>query len=141
MARVYIAIPGAPDRLTGHVDDEGSVYRSQTGFDDKVGRVDLASGNVYEQRFGPDKKIGHVDLSSGRVYATRLGSDEHVGQVNEDGKMHLHKALAVDDYIGNVDQFVSHAHTAGAMLLLVLPTLEANKPDEVSEDETEENTE
>ncbi len=134
MSNVYLAIPGAPDRLLGHVHDDGKVYRSQAGLDDLIGRVDLATGAVYEQRFGPDKKVGHVDPSSGRAYLTRLGPDTHVGQVNPDGRMYRHQAMAADDYAGNVEQFRSYAHCAGALLLLVLPALEP----ETSAEEVEE---
>lgn len=130
MSNVYLAIPGAPDSLLGHVHDDGAIYRSQAGPDERIGRVDLATGNVYEQRFGPDKKVGHVDLSSGRVYVTHLGPDTHVGQVAMDGRMHFHQALAIDDYAGRVDAFRSHAHTAGGLLLLVMPALQAEEASE-----------
>ena len=139
MTKVYLALSGAPDRLLGHVEDDGRVYRSLVGPDNLIGHVDLATGNIYAQRFGPDKKVGHVDLSSGRVYATHPGPDAHVGQVREDGMMYLHQALATDDYVGHVDSFRSHAHTAGAMLLLVMPALEteAAKPAPEEEENTE----
>lgn len=130
MSNVYLAIPGAPDRLLGHVHDDGKVYRSQAGLDDLVGHVNLTSGAVYEQRFGPDKKVGHADISSGRVYTTRMGPDTHVGQVEADGRMRLHQALAADDYVGRVDECRSYAHAAGALLLLVMPALEAEAPSE-----------
>jgi len=122
--KVYLHVPGAPDRLLGRVDEDGTIYRSQAGPDDEIGHVDLGTGHVYEQHFGPDKKVGHGDLSSGKVYLTRLGPDEHVGQVKADGTMRHHAARAVDDYVARVDQFLSYAHSAGAMLLLVLPALE-----------------
>jgi hypothetical protein len=128
MSNVYLALPGAPDRLLGRVEDDGRVYRSQTGLDDQVGRVDLATGNVYEQRFGPHKKVGHVDLNSGKVYSSRFGPDEHIGQVNDDGRMTCHQTLAVDDYVGKVDEFHGYAHATGGLLLLVLPALEAELP-------------
>ncbi len=128
MSNVYLAIPGAPDRLLGHVHDDGQVYRSQAGLDDLVGHVNLTSGAVYEQRFGPDKKVGHVDLSNGRVYATRLGPDTYVGQVNADGRLRLHEALAVDDYVARVGEFRNYAHAAGALLLLVMPALKVELP-------------
>lgn len=128
MSKVYLAIPGAPDQLLGHVDEAGQVYRSQIGPDNKVGYVNLENGRVYEQRFGPDKQVGHVDLGSGKVYATRLGPDEHVGQVAADGKMRRDQTLAADDYVGKVEPFLSYAHAAGALLLLVLPALEQATP-------------
>ena len=71
-----------------------------------------------------------MDASSGRVYATRLGHDTHEGQVDADGRMRLHQALAADDYVGRVDEFRSYAHAAGALLLLVMPALEAEAPSE-----------
>jgi hypothetical protein len=127
--KVYLHVPGAPDKLLGRVETDGRIYRSQAGPDEEIGHVDLATGNVYEQRFGPDKKVGHGDLSSGKVYVTRFGPDEHVGEVKADGTMRHHAALAADDYVARVDQFLSYAHSTGAMLLLVLPELEP-PPDE-----------
>ncbi len=137
--KVYLAIAGAPDKLLGRIDENGIIYRSQFGPDDEIGHVDLATGDVYEQRFGPDKKVGHVDLNSGKVYATKLGPDEYVGQVREDGRMHRHQSLAADAYVGNVDQFLSRAHSAGAMLLLVLPELESDTSNETFDGEDETN--
>ena len=138
--KVYLAIAGAPDKLLGRINENGKIYRSQFGPDDEIGHVDLVTGDVYEQRFGPDKKVGHVDLSSGKVYASRLGPDEYVGQVREDGRMHRrHQSLAADDYIGNVDQFLSYPHSAGAMLLLVLPELESDTSNETFDGEAETN--
>jgi hypothetical protein len=124
MSKVYLAIPGAPDRLLGHVDEAGRVYRSQIGPDNLVGHVNLETGRIYEQRFGPDKRVGHVDLGSGKVVSTRLGPDEHVGQVAIDGKLRRAQALAMDDYVGRVEPFLSYAHSAGALLLLALPALD-----------------
>ncbi|MEZ4660098.1 MAG: hypothetical protein R2911_21280 [Caldilineaceae bacterium] len=46
------------------------------------------------------------------------------GWVSADGRMHRHRALAPDVYIGQVESFLSFAHSAAAMLLLVLPALE-----------------
>lgn len=137
MTKVYLALSGAPDRLLGRVEADGRVYRSESAFDDQIGHVDLTTGDIYEQRFGPDKKIGHVDLSSGKVYSSRLGPDEHVGQVNDDGRMHLHRSLAGDDYAGSVAQFQSYAHSAGAMLLLVLPAIEPDASGEAPEADVE----
>lgn len=134
MSNVYLALPGAPDRLLGRVEDDGRIYRSRAGLDDLVGHVNLVTGAVYEQRFGPDKKVGHVDLSSGRVYTTHFGPDTHVGQVDADGRMRLHQALAADDYVARVDEFRSYAHAAGALLLLVMPALEVEPPSEPSEE-------
>lgn len=134
MSNVYLAIPGAPDRLLGHVHNDGQVYRSQAGLDDLVGHADLATGAVYQQRFGPDKKVGRVDLSDGRVYVSRLGPDTYVGQVHADGRMRLHQPLGVDDYIARVDEFLSYAHAAAALLLLVMPFLEAEPASESPEE-------
>ncbi len=134
MSNIYLAIPGAPDRLLGHVHDDGQVYRSQAGLDDLIGHVDLATGAVYEQRLGPDKKVGHVNLSDGRVYATKLGPDTHVGQVEADGRIRLHESLAPDDYVARVDEFRSYAHAAGALLLLVMPALVVELPSEPPEE-------
>jgi len=105
------------------------------GPDDHVGHVDLRTGDIYAQRLGPDKEIGHVDLSSGKVYMSRFGPDTHVAQVGEDGRMYVHRAMAVDSYIGNVDPFRSHAHTAAALLLLVLPALEPGAANQAPEDQ------
>ena len=138
MSKVYLAIPGAPDQLLGHVDEGGRIYRSRTGPDAEIGHVDLASGHVYEQRLGPDKKVGHVELSSGKVYASRLGPDEHVGQVAANGRLHRQQVLAPDDYVGKIEPLLSAAHAAGAMLLLVLPALEAQSAEEAADPDEEE---
>ncbi|MFN2169742.1 MAG: hypothetical protein ACK2U9_26210 [Anaerolineae bacterium] len=124
MSEVYLAIPGAPDKLLGHVDHTGKVYRSQVGPDNEIGHVNLETGRIYEQRFGPDKRVGRVDLGSGKVYTTRLGPDDYVGQVGADGKMHRAQTLAADDYVGKIDPFLSYPHAAGGLLLLVLPALQ-----------------
>ena len=125
MSKVYLQVSLAPDRLLGHVKENGNVYRSDTGFDDKIGHVHLKSGKVYARRLGVDKKVGHVDLSNGRVYATKAGPDKYVGRVNADGKIDLDKSLAPDDYVGKVKPFISFAHSAAAMLLLLLPAIES----------------
>jgi len=69
---------------------------------------------------------------------TRLGPDTHVGQVHEDGRMRLHQALAVDDYVGRVEEYRSRAHSAGALLLLVLPALEQDAPSDQPDEGMEE---
>ena len=135
MYRVYLAIPRAFDELLGHVRDDGKVLRSQVGIDDRVGEVDLSTGKVYEERLGPDKQIGRVDLKTGKVYLSRFGPDEYVGRVDNHGHMHRHVSLAPDEYIGKVDPFVSIAHTAAAMLLLVLPAFEEKKLGETTDQE------
>jgi hypothetical protein len=124
MYKVYRANPLALDELLGYVRDDGKVFRTRVGFDDCLGEVDLATGKVYAERFGPDKEIGHVDMKNGKVYLRRLGPDQYVGSVDGHGHMHRHVKMAKDDYIGQVDRFVSYAHSAGAMLLLVLPSFE-----------------
>jgi hypothetical protein len=139
MSKVYLAVSNAPDTLLGRVENDGRVYLDQMGPDDLVGHVDLNSGDIYAQRFGPDKKIGHVDLSSGKVTTSRFGPDAHIAQVGENGRMYVHRAVATDTYIGNVDPFMSHAHTAAALLLLVLPALDQGIAGESSADEEETN--
>jgi hypothetical protein len=126
MIKVYQVIPRGLDVLLGHVDENGKVYRGRIGPDEYLGSVDLATGKVYSSRFGPDKEIGRVDQQSGKVYTSRLGPDDYVGTVDEHGRIHRHVPMAVDETIGKVDRFISFAHSAGAMLLLVLP---ANKVD------------
>lgn len=124
MYKVSLAIPKAPDKQLGYVSDEGKIYRSKVGIDDHIGGVDLASGKVYESRVGLDKLVGYVDLESGKVYLSKFGPDEYIGRVDADGSMHRHVPMGVDHYIGKIDQFLSHAHSAGALLLLVLPAIE-----------------
>ena len=129
MSKVYLALPRAADSYLGSVEENGKIFRHQVGPDKEIGHVDLADGEVFEKRFGPDKRIGRVDAQNGRVYLSRLGPDEYVGQVTPDGKMYRHVSMGADDYIGSVDRFVSYAHSAGALLLLVLPALEEDTED------------
>ena len=133
MSKVYLEVPLAPDRLIGHVKENGDVYRSDAGLDDKIGRVDLDSGRVYSRRLGPDKKVGHVNLENGKVYVSRVGPDDYIGRVKEDGSIRLDRFMGADDYIGRVAPFLSYAHSAAAMLLLVLPAIEAQTGDADSE--------
>jgi len=137
MNKVYLAVPRAPDKMLGNVNEDGKVYRRQVGIDDRIGEVDLSSGKIYSDRFGPDKKIGHVNLENGKVYTSRLGPDEYVGQVDGHGHMHRHESMATDDYIGKIDPFMSYSHSAGAMLLLVLPALEETSADEAVDQQDE----
>ena len=130
MYKVYRAVPRAPDEMLGYVNEDGRVYRSKVGFDEYLGRVDLSSGRVYEERFGPDRETGRVDLKTGRVYLQQFGPDDYVGTVDEKGQLHRHVQLAPDEYIGVVDPFLSYAHSAAAMLLLVLPALDTETEDE-----------
>lgn len=125
MSKVYLEVSLAPDRLIGHIKENGNVYRSDAGLDDKIGHVHLKSGKVYARRLGMDKKIGHVDLDNGRVYATKVGPDQYVGRVQEDGRISIDRSLAPDKYAGKVIPFISNAHSGAAMLLLVLPALES----------------
>lgn len=124
MTRVFLSISMAPDRLLGHVKEDGKIVRSQVGLDDEIGHVDLKNGHIFEQRFGPDRKAGHVNLKDGKVYLSRFGPDKYVGQVTADGRMYFHVPMGRDDYVGRVESFVSYAHSGGALLLLVLPALE-----------------
>lgn len=135
MYKIYRAVPRALDEMLGYVKEDGRVYRSKPGFDEYLGKADLSSGRVYEERFGPDREIGHVDLKTGEVYLGRFGPDEYVGNVDEKGRLHRHVLMAPDEYIGVVDPFPSFAHCAGAMLLLVLPALEAQNEDNSTPDE------
>lgn len=100
MYKVYMAIPRAPDKQLGYVREDGTIYLSKVGLDERLGKVDLASGKIYEERFGPDKYIGQVDLRSGKVYLNRFGPDQYVGNVDEKGHMHKHVSMASDEYTG-----------------------------------------
>ncbi len=124
MSKVYLAVPHAPDRLLGRVKENGDVYRSDAGPDDKIGHVDLTSGKVYARRVGPDKKIGRVDLDRGKVYTAKAGPDKYIGRMEEDGAIYLNRTLAPDDYVGRMNPFISYAHAGAAMLLLLIPTLD-----------------
>jgi hypothetical protein len=130
MYRVYKAVPMGLDEHLGHVNEDGKVYRSKVGLDDHLGTVDLSSGKIYTERFGPNKKIGHVNLKNGKVYLSKFGIDEYVGSMDDHGHMHRHVPMGADEYIGKIDPFVSYAHAAGAMLLLVLPAVEGEEQEE-----------
>jgi hypothetical protein len=135
MYKVHLETSQGHNQLLGHVLDDGKVYRTKVGLDDYVGRVELATGKIYEERFGPDKKVGHVDLENGKVYLTRLGPDQYVGKVDGHGRMHRHVSLTNEELVGKIDQFVSYGHSAAAMLLLVMPALEAKLEGEKQERE------
>ena len=137
MHKVYLAIPLAPDELLGHINDAGIVFRSKVGLDDRLGEANLATGRVYADRFGPDKEVARVDVRNGKVYLSRLGLDEYVGNVDVHGHMHKHVRLGPDKYIGKIVPFVSYAHSAAAMVLLVLPALEERAKSDQVEDETD----
>jgi hypothetical protein len=133
MSKVYLSIPRAIDEKLGHVDEDGVVYRSKPGLDQRMGRVDLSNGKIYQDRFGLDKWIGHVDMRNGKVYRNRFGPDEHVGHVDKDGRFYKNIRFGFDEQIGYIDQFISYAHAAAGMLLLILPEIkERNQPDENS---------
>lgn len=132
MPKVYLAIHAAPDKLLGGVREDGKIFRSRVGIDENIGGVDLASGKVYEARLGLDKFVGYVDMKNGKVYISKFGPDQLAGRVDADGSMHRHVPMGLDHYVGKVDQFLSYAHSAGAMLLLVLPALEEQSQSEES---------
>ena len=125
MKKVYFHRPNWPDKHLGGVKDDGGVYRSDPGLDDRIGHVDLETGKVYSRRLGPDKYIGRVELDNGKVYRqVALGPDEYLGRVHENGRMYRHESHSLDDYIGNLSEPMSIAHTGAAFLLLVHPALE-----------------
>ncbi len=123
--KVYLHKPLAPDDLLGRVEDDGRVYQSRPGPDRYVGRVDLRDGRIYQSMAGPDRYIGRVELDSGKVYTTRFGPDEYVGRVEADGDLRLHRPFARDPYLGRIADMPSYAHGAAALLLLVLPEIQA----------------
>ena len=130
MIKAYRAVPKAADEMLGYIKEDGRVYRSKVGFDEYLGRVDLPSGRVYEERLGPDQEIGHVDLQTGRIYLPRFGPDEYIATVDGKGRLYRHVSMAPDEYIGVVTPFLSFAHSAGALLLLLLPALETREEDD-----------
>jgi hypothetical protein len=136
MYKVYFAISRAMDKQLGYVREDGTIYQSKVGLDERLGKVDLASGKVFEDRFGPDKTVGYVDLKNGKVYLSRFGPDKYVGNVDGNGRMHRHVPMATDEYIGKIEPFISYAHSAGAMLLLVLPALDETEPAETPDQAT-----
>ena len=79
MSKVYLEREGWPDKLLGRVEENGRVYRSDLGPDDRIGRVDLDSGEIYKTKTGPDKYVGRVDLDDGKVYRhIPAAKDEYV---------------------------------------------------------------
>jgi hypothetical protein len=126
MSKVFLHQAGKPDRLLGHISEDGRVIRSVPGPDDEIGHVDLATGKIYARKLGPDEYLGRVDLENGKVYRhVALGSDEYLGRAAENGRMYRHVPAAADDYIGSLPGAPSYAHSGAAFLLLVLPYLEA----------------
>jgi hypothetical protein len=129
MYKVYLAINPLINKMLGYVNKEGVVYRSKTGLDDRLGKVELSTGKIVEDRFGPDKVTGRVDMKTGKVYLSRLGPDEYVGRVDVKGHFYKHVPMGTDRYLGHVDPFISYAHSAAAMVLLLLPALEEEAQD------------
>jgi len=125
MSKVFLQQAGKPDRLLGHVHEDGRVTRSEPGPDEVIGRVDLETGKIYASKLGPDQYLGRVDLENGKVYRhVSLASDEYLGRVAENGRMYRHVPAAADDYIGSLPEPPSFAHTGAAFMLLVLPFIE-----------------
>ena len=132
MSKVFLHLAGKPDRLLGHVNEDGRVTRSEPGPDDVIGRVNLETGKIYASKLGPDQYLGRVDLENGKVYRhVALASDEYLGRVAENGRMYRHVAAAADDYIGSLPESPTFAASGAAFLLLVLPYLEMSSLHEV----------
>jgi hypothetical protein len=132
MAKVFLHKEMAPDRLLGHVQNDGKVYRTDPGLDDRIGHIDFDTGRVYARRAGPDEQVGRVDVD-GKIYRNRPGPDLYVARVDAEGRLMLHKSLAADEYVGRVEHPQSARHAGAAALLLVLPALrEEPDQDEVS---------
>jgi hypothetical protein len=122
MSKVYLHRILLPDKQLGRVEQNGKVYRSDTGLDDRIGHVDLEKGKIYKSQPGPDEYIGHVDLDNGKVYRhVPAGRDDYLGHIESDGKMYQHEFLSPDDYMGNIKDHDSYAHAGAAFMLLVLP--------------------
>lgn len=43
MRRVFLALSLSPDKLLGHVKEDGKLFRSQAGLDQKIGHVNLTA--------------------------------------------------------------------------------------------------
>ncbi len=119
--------PLAIDEKLGRVEPDGRVFEAQFGPDRYIGRVEVDTGRVWEARFGPDKLIGHVQLDSGRCYHSKLGPDDYVGRVGSDGRLYRHKPVAIDEYLGRIEPMSGFAHAGAALLLLALPSWEAEQ--------------
>lgn len=125
MSNVYLHRMLLPDKLLGRVEQNGKVYRSDTGLDDRIGHVDLDHGKIYKSQPGPDEYIGRVELDNGKVYRhVPAGRDDYLGHIELDGKMYQHEFLGPDDYMGNIKERISFAHAGAAFMLLVLPAFE-----------------
>ena len=46
MSKVYLHRAGALDKLLGNVKENGKVYRSDPGIDDRIGYVELDTGKI-----------------------------------------------------------------------------------------------
>lgn len=122
MSKVYAHRSGLPDKLLGHVEEDGRVIRSETGPDDEIGYVDLDTGKIYLSTTKPSTYAGRVQLDTGKVFHHRPNAiDEYLGEVKKDGKMYRHIPNWPDKYIGSTPEFISLAHSGAAFLLLVLP--------------------
>ncbi len=125
MSKVFLHQAGRPDKLLGHVKNDGSIIRSEPGFDDEIGHVDVSSGKIYAKRLGLDDYLGRVDMDDGRIYRhVPAGSDEYLGKVLKDGAMYRHVPKASDDYIGKLQDSPSFAHAGAAFMMLVLPAVD-----------------
>lgn len=126
-SNVYRQKALAPDLKVGRVEPDGRVYADQFGPDRYVGRVEVDTGRVWESHLGPDKLIGHVEPATGRCFHARFGPDEYVGRAAGDGRLYRHVPVALDEYVGSIEHMPGLAHAGAALLLLVLPSLEAEQ--------------
>ncbi len=117
----------APDVKVGRVEPDGRVYAERFGPDHYIGRVEVDTGRVWEAHLGPDKLIGHVEPGTGRCFRARFGPDEYVGRAAGDGRLYRHVPVAIDEYIGSIEHMAGLAHAGAALLLLVLPEVEAEQ--------------
>ena len=127
MSKVYLHRSGFPDKLLGHVNEDGRVFRSELGPDEEIGRVELGTGKIYISLIRPGTYAGRVQLETGKVFRHVPNAlDEYLGEAHENGKMYRHVAAWPDRYIGNIADTddLSVAHVGAAFLLLVLPAVE-----------------
>jgi len=64
MSKVYLHRAGAPDKLLGHVKENGKVYRTAPGIDDRIGQVDLDTGKVLSENDRVERALGSSAVSS-----------------------------------------------------------------------------